>query len=76
MLCRYPAVTKDFFFIGIGISIGIGWKLLLTKAAPIASLNLVIVHWSLSSMFQIDPVQSSRSKLTTCPSKGSLLRFE
>ena len=61
-----------------------GEKLLPTKAAPIASLNLAIIHWSLSKIWhrnktacsESNPVQSSRSKSTTCPRKGSLLRFK
>ena len=45
MLCRYLAVTTDSFF---HLEMKIDHKLLLTKAAPIALLNLAIIHWSLS----------------------------
>ena len=55
-----------------------------TKAAPITSLNLSIIHWSLGKIWhgckstcsKSNPVQSSRFKSTTCPRKGRVLRFE
>ena len=87
MLCRYRAVTSHFFHVKWNFR----WKwreLLPTKAAPIASLSFAIIHWSLSqnmtkeqnSMFRIEScamqLLSSRSKWTTSPRKGRLLRFE
>ena len=55
-----------------------------TKAALIASLNLSIIHWSLSKIrhrdksacSQLNPLQSRRSKLKTSQRKGHLLRFQ
>ena len=49
--------------------------LLQTKAKLVSSLNLAIIHWSLSKnkakeqfyLFQSNSVQSSRCKLMTCP---------
>ena len=72
---KLQAATSDFFFMWNAIFNGIGEKLLLTKAAPIASLNLSISHWSVwhrnkSACSELNPVQSSRSKWTTCPKKG------
>ena len=61
-------------------------SILLTKAAPIALLNLSIMLWHLvsekkrhsnkSAFAKSSPVQSSRSKSMTCPRKGRLLRLQ
>ena len=76
---------RIFVFMWNKIFDGIDEKLLPSKAGPIALLNLSIIHWSLSKYMtwnkkacsdsELNPVQSSRSKLTTCPRKGRLLRF-
>ena len=48
MLCKFWAVTSHFFFMWNKNLDGICGKLLLTKAGPVALLNLSISHWSLS----------------------------
>ena len=58
---------------------GFGEILLQTKARFLALLNLSIIHWSLgkdkaheqSTCSELNPVQSTRSKSTTFPKKGS-----
>ena len=63
---------------------GIGEKVLLTKATPIALLNLSIILLFLSTIWHsiktacsdLKPVPSKRSKSTRCPRKGCLPRFE
>ena len=47
MLCKFRAATSHFFMWNENFD-GIAEKLLPTKAAPIASPNLSIIHWSLS----------------------------
>ena len=62
MLCKFRAATSHFFFPCEWNFQRIGENFLPTKAAPIASLNLSIIHSSLSknmtqeqnSMFQIE----------------------
>ena len=49
MVCRFGATTSTFSFMCNENFNGIGKKLLPTKVVPIASLNLSISHWSLSS---------------------------
>ena len=84
MLCKFLAV-RSLFTCEMNL-----WywqevdKLLSTTGSPIALLNLLIIHWSLSknmtqeqnSTFQIESCAISRSKLTTCPRKGRLHRFK
>ena len=48
MLWRYRARTTDFFFIGNGMSIGISWMLLPTKARP--SLRSIFDHSLVSEL--------------------------
>ena len=50
-----------FFFKWNAIFDGIGQKLLPTKAAPIASLNLSIIHWSLSRSMTRNKSECSES---------------
>ena len=77
------AVTTLFSFllwIAIFFKFGIGKKLWPSKAVPIASLNLLIIDWSLSKNMTYEQISipnwiSSRSKLTNSPRKGHLLRF-
>ena len=47
MLCKYLAATSHFFFHVKWNFNGIQENLLSTKAVPIASLSLSIIHWSL-----------------------------
>ena len=73
-----------FLFMQNEIFYEIGKTLLRTKSAFIASLNLSIIHWSLSKKWHRNktafskskPVQCIRSKSMTCLRKGRLLRFE
>ena len=65
-----------FFFIW---NYEIGEKLLLTQAAPNSSvIGLWVEIWyrNKTTYSESNPVQSSRSKSTTCPRKGLQLRFE
>ena len=73
MLCRYQAERVTFFNMWNDIFDRNGLKLLLTKTAHIAWLNLSIIHWSLSKIWhrnkasccKLNPLQSSKSKSTT-----------
>ena len=88
MLCKFGLQQITFFSLKTNFLSGIGEKLLQTKAAPVTSFNLSIIRWSLSKTIDIgtkqhvpiasqsNPVQSSRSKSTTCPRNGRLLTFE
>ena len=87
MLGKFRADTSHFFFTWNEIFDEIGEMLLPTKAAPIASLNLFgsepavglwveIWHRNKSTFSESNSAQSSRSKSTTCPRKGRLLRFK
>ena len=53
-----------FFFMWNENFYGIGKKLLLTKAAPITSLNLLIIHWSLSKNMKLE--QNSMFQIESC----------
>ena len=65
MLCKFQVATSRCFFnMRNDISDGIGEKLLQTKAAPIALLNLSITHWSLSENMTQVQIQMFLCKAT------------
>ena len=58
MLCRYRAAMSQKMW--NKIFNGISQKLLPTKAEPIASLNLSIIHWSLSKFMTMEQISMFR----------------
>ena len=81
MICKFQAVTGHICFLKWNL---LHTKTLLqTKAAPIPcsifwflGVWVNIWHRNKAACSELNPVQSSRSKLTTCPRKGRMLRFE
>ena len=86
MLCRNRAVTTDLSFFSLGKEVLIEstrsccWPKqhpsLRSLLLSFIGLWVKIWHRNKSSGSESNPVQSSRSKSTSCPRKGRLLRFE
>ena len=85
MLCKFRAATSHFFFsCEMKISMELARSCCRPKQRPslrsiflsVIGLWVKIWHRNKTACSESNPVQSSRSKSTTCPRKGSLLRFE
>ena len=78
MLWRYPAVTTDFFSCEMKFSMELARSCCRPKQRPLLSsilqsficLWVKIWHRNKTASSKLNPVQSSRSKSTTCPRKG------
>ena len=85
MLCKFWAVTSHwrqiFFYSAMKFSMELArtcyWPKLFSLL-PWSFIDLWVKegHRNKSTCSKLNPVQSSRSKLTTCPRKGRLLRFQ
>ena len=84
MLCRYRAATSHFSFqvkLEMKFSMGLARTCYLPKPrsllrsifGPFIGLWVILRHRNKSACSKSNPVQSSRSKSTTCPRKGCLL---
>ena len=85
MLCKFWAVTSHwrqiFFYSAMKFSMELArtcyWpKLFSLRPWSFIDLWVKEGHRNKSTCSKLNPVQSSRSKLTTCPRKGRLLRFQ
>ena len=84
MLCRYWAATTDFLFVGINISIESAGNccqrktqlLLRSILWSFIGLWVKIWHRNKTAYSKSNPVQSSRSKSTSCVRKGCQLKFQ
>ena len=83
-LCKFQAATSHFFFMEMNISMELAKSCCQPKPHPsLRSIFLSFIHlWAKiwhrnkTACSELNPVQSSRSKLTTCLWKGRLLIFK
>ena len=84
MVCRYKPATSLYFSCEMKFSMESATGCCRPKQHPflcliflsVIGLSVKIWHRNKTSCSEENPVQSSRSKLTTCMKKGCLLRFE
>ena len=84
MLCRYRAVTTDFFSLEMECPLESAGSCCWPKQRPslrsillsFIGLWVKIWHRNKTACSELNPVQSSRSKSTSCPRNGHLLRFQ